>query len=409
MPHLFISYSKKDTRDLALNLADALNALDGLTAWVDRSLRAGRSWELQIQSEIDRCDTMIVLYSPDINRHKQGEPESYVLNEIFYAKYHANKPIIPVMARQTDPPMSLIQAHYIDFTLNGLTVTDLVDAVCAELEIAPAQAVSPSDPLRHVFEMMPPPFDLVTIPAGQVTIEDSVIIVPEFQIAKYPVTNAQYARFIEARGYHEQGWWTVQGWEYRQSEKWTQPRYWTNGKWNVADYPVVGVSWFEAVAFCNWLNGQINSTSSPSPTGTHSSPQHQGGEQKQIMLPTEAQWQRAAQGDDGRNYPWGDEWDCQKCNNRVNPCVSDGTTPVNRFAGAGDSPFGVVDLAGNVWEWCLTDSEQQTDDVHSNAEFRVLHGGSWFDVETESFRSSLRNGGAPLKWSRDWGFRFACS
>jgi hypothetical protein len=85
MPHIFISYAKKDTRELALALSDALNAVDGVTAWVDRSLRVGRSWELQIQNEIDRCDAMIVLYSPDINRHKQGEEESYVLTEIAYA------------------------------------------------------------------------------------------------------------------------------------------------------------------------------------------------------------------------------------------------------------------------------------------------------------------------------------
>ncbi|MEZ4672357.1 MAG: toll/interleukin-1 receptor domain-containing protein [Anaerolineae bacterium] len=89
MTHIFISYAKKDTRELALALNQALNAISGVTAWVDQSLRAGKSWDLQIQSEIDRCDYMIVLYSPDINRHKNGEEESYVLTEIAYAKYTA--------------------------------------------------------------------------------------------------------------------------------------------------------------------------------------------------------------------------------------------------------------------------------------------------------------------------------
>lgn len=83
--HLFISYAKNDTRDLALALTEALNAMDGLTAWVDKTLRAGQSWELQIQSEINKCDAMIVLYSPDINRHNLGLEESYVLTEINYA------------------------------------------------------------------------------------------------------------------------------------------------------------------------------------------------------------------------------------------------------------------------------------------------------------------------------------
>ena len=119
MTHIFISYAKKDTRELALSLADALSDIEGVTAWVDRSLRAGRSWELQIQAEIDKCDTMVVLYSPDINRHKNGKPESYVLNEIGYAR-HFNKQIIPIMAQETTPPLSLITHHYIDFTLRGL-------------------------------------------------------------------------------------------------------------------------------------------------------------------------------------------------------------------------------------------------------------------------------------------------
>lgn len=135
MPHIFISYAKKDTRELALALADTLNEFDGaFTAWVDRSLRAGKSWELQIQQEIDRCDVMVVLYSPDINRHKQGEEESYVLTEIAYAKYEAKKRIIPVMAQKTTPPMSLTALHYIDFTRTGLTLDNLVDAILDELE-----------------------------------------------------------------------------------------------------------------------------------------------------------------------------------------------------------------------------------------------------------------------------------
>ncbi len=174
MPHLFISYSKRDTRDLALNLADALNAIVGVTAWVDRSLRAGQSWELQIEREIDRCDSMIVLVSPDINRHRQGKPISYVIREIGYAQHTAHKPIIPVMAQATALPISLSLEHYIDFTLDGLTLTDLVDALCAELEIAPTQAPAslassapvadvgkrepqPPDPVQHLFEIMPPP------------------------------------------------------------------------------------------------------------------------------------------------------------------------------------------------------------------------------------------------------------
>lgn len=126
MPHIFISYSKKDTRQLAFALNEALNAQAGLTAWVDTSLQVGASWELQIQEQIDRCDTMVVLLSPDINRHKQGEEPSYVLTEIGYAKRTAKKPILPVMAQPTDLPLALTDVQYLEYaTLDGL-VTEIL-------------------------------------------------------------------------------------------------------------------------------------------------------------------------------------------------------------------------------------------------------------------------------------------
>ncbi len=73
-----------------------------------------------------------------------------------------------------------------------------------------------------------------------------------FWLARYPVTNAQYKLFIEAGGYDKQQWWTAEGWQVRQKEKWAEPRYWGDAKWNGGQQPVVGVSWYEAVAFCAW-------------------------------------------------------------------------------------------------------------------------------------------------------------
>src|SRR5690606_8543992 len=129
-------------------------------------------------------------------------------------------------------------------------------------------------------------------------------------------------------------------------------RFWDDSQWNGADYPVVGVSWYEAVAFCRWLSEATGEA---------------------ITLPTEEQWQYAAQGDDGRKYPWGDEWDCTRCNNSVEPCHSDGTTPVRQYEGPGDSPFGVVDMSGNVWEWTLTEYESGVNDL-DGANNRVIRG-----------------------------------
>jgi formylglycine-generating enzyme required for sulfatase activity len=234
--------------------------------------------------------------------------------------------------------------------------------------------------------LMSAPFDWIEIPKKG------------YSIAKYPVTNAQFEKFIEAGGYKQQNWWTKEGWQKRaegwhydggwkaSGTPWTQPRYWTDNKWNGAEQPVVGVSWFEAVAFCLWLS-------------------ETSGEK--IMLPTEDQWQYAAQGDDGRDYPWGKQWDASRCNNNVDKKGIGKTTPVTQYEGKGDSPFGVVDMAGNVWEWCLTDNNNKTNDINSDAMDRVLRGGSWDGDDTGGFRCDYRNGDDPDDGDSDGGFRLS--
>lgn len=395
MPHIFISYAKQDTRELALHLCDSLNRLENVTAWVDRSLRAGRSWELQIQNEIDRCDVVIVLYSPDINRHKQGKPESYVLTEIAYAKWTAKKLIIPVMAQRTDPPISLTMEHYIDFTLDGLDLDDLVTEICHELGI-PVQnpklagfenPVPKIQPEVRTTDILPAPFEWIEIPVGSVTIEGKIETIPTFHIAKYPITNAQYAKFIEAGGYIEKKWWTDAGWQQREKDSWIQPRYWLDSKWNGDEQPVVGVSWYEAVAYCQWLSEMTD---------------------QNISLPTEQQWQQAAQGDDGRIYPWGDDWDCARCNNSVKPCVSNQTTPVRQYEGKGDSFFKVVDMAGNTWEWCRTAYETGSQDLNGTY-IRVLKGCSWDFPHIDLFRCDDRSRDEPNFGGDGRGFRVSRS
>jgi formylglycine-generating enzyme required for sulfatase activity len=240
---------------------------------------------------------------------------------------------------------------------------------------------------QPVPNILPPPFAWVKIPAGQVTIEKQPLKVDPFFMAKYPLTNAQFKPFIEAGGYQEKKWWTEAGWQVCQKEKWAQPRYWQDDQWNGAEQPVVGVSWFEAVAYCRWLS-------------------HHSGQK--IMLPTEAQWQVAAQGDDGRNHPWGNKWDCQRCNNSVKPCSSQATTPVTRYEGKGDSPFGIVDMAGNVWEWCLTEYKSGHTDL-DGTNVRVLRGGSWRNDGTDFFRVYARSRLYPDYWLNYGGFRLALS
>lgn len=258
----------------------------------------------------------------------------------------------------------------------------------------------PLKPIRkRSVDLMPAPFAWIPIPAGKVTLKsggyvtgETIVDVPDFQIAKYPLTNAQYKLFIEAGGYTQEEWWTKSGLEARNKGQWTKPRYLQDNEWNVAEHPVVGVSWYEAMAYCRWLSEV---------TG------------EKVILPTEAQWQRAAQGDDGRDYPWGEEWDASLCNNNVGKRGIGKTTAVTTYQGKGDSPFGVVDMSGNVWEWCLTDYENRTDKIHIISAHRVLRGGSWDDGKSGDFRCDFREGGSPDSggngWFNYWGFRLALS
>jgi formylglycine-generating enzyme required for sulfatase activity len=244
---------------------------------------------------------------------------------------------------------------------------------------------------------MPPPFAWIDIPAGKVTLETGGFVpkggqtfnTTPFVIAKYPVTNAQFAKFVNTDGYEEKRWWTDIGWQIREEKKWTEPLYWKNKQWNSADYPVVGISWYESLAFCRWLS-------------------EMSGEN--ILLPTEQQWQRAAQGNDNRVYPWGNEWDCKRCNSDISPCRSNSTTLVTQYEGPdkGDSPFNVVDMAGNALEWTLTSYENGSISL-DGIDSRTLHSDSWTGFDSDELRNTFRQKFSPKFRYFTIGFRLARS
>ncbi len=131
--HIFISYAKVDTQPLAFKIRDALRSVNGLTAWVDESLESGEDWAVQIQDEIDRCELMLVLISPDVNR--TTEPRSFVLREIHYAQ-DSQKSILPIMAQKTRIPVQLAGIQYVDLTQNQAAgIEALVENVCRRVGI----------------------------------------------------------------------------------------------------------------------------------------------------------------------------------------------------------------------------------------------------------------------------------
>jgi formylglycine-generating enzyme required for sulfatase activity len=149
---------------------------------------------------------------------------------------------------------------------------------------------------------------------------------------------------------------------------------------------VVNVSWFDALAYCRWLRETTHQV---------------------YRLPSEAEWEKAARGTDGRPYPWGSEFDKTRCN--TFEAGMGHTTPVDAYP-AGASPYGVLDLIGNVWEWCSSlyadypyNAADGREDLDA-AGWRVLRGGSWFDAEWGA-RSARRLSGRPDAPSRNTGFR----
>jgi formylglycine-generating enzyme required for sulfatase activity len=229
--------------------------------------------------------------------------------------------------------------------------------------------------------------EFIKIPAGKFLYGDEKEereIKNPFWMAKYPVTNLQFARFMEAGGYENKDWWSKDSWEYCQKNNWQEPRHWDDRKWNNPISPVVGVSWFEAEAYANWLNQQVLPFEKP--------------ENYHVALPTEEKWEYAARGTDGREYPWGNEFDMKFANTTKSGDI--GTTAVCTYP-QGINPFSLQDLSGNVFEW--TDSWYN---VKKNT--RVLRGGSWISGDRYA-RCAYRRRSYPDGWYDLIGFRIIVS
>lgn len=186
------------------------------------------------------------------------------------------------------------------------------------------------------------------------------VLLEAYWIDKYEVTNRQFARFIEAGGYNQQALWTAEGWQWRSVAERTQPKFWTDERWNQPDYPVVGVVWFEAVAYCRWAGAR---------------------------LPTEAEWERAAGWDGTKQqkyvYPWGNGWNPARVNTVESALGT--TTPVGHYCPPAASPVGACDMVGNAWEWVnsiFSPYPYRADDGREDLEAqgtRALRGGSWIN------------------------------
>ncbi|MBX3080361.1 MAG: SUMF1/EgtB/PvdO family nonheme iron enzyme [Anaerolineae bacterium] len=219
--------------------------------------------------------------------------------------------------------------------------------------------------------------------------------IASFDLMRYPVTNGLYARFMVEGGYSDPQFWTPDGWAWKVSVNRTHPRMWNNPKFAGEDRPVVGVSWFEAMAVAQWASIR---------TGLN------------VRLPTEAEWEWAARATNVKSlYPWGGAWDPDKLNSGVAGVGSTNrgsTTPIGLFSPHGDGPFGHGDQLGQVWEWTSSaflpypySSADGREDVYA-PERRVLRGGNWSDGKYAN-RVTTRYYYTPFYADVSTGFRLA--
>jgi formylglycine-generating enzyme required for sulfatase activity len=330
---LFISYARKDV-EFAQKLNTDLQR-HGIITWIDElGIRGGEDWPNRIATAIEGCKAMLVILSP------HSVASRWVQRELAFADAKGKR-VLPLLYKPCRLPawfeLRFGNVQRADFSRGSYetNLTELLVSIQQVLGLTVATPV-PAAPPKPPVEPTPPDvltitspihLELVHVPAGEFLMgsdpakdKDSYddeqpqhrVYVSEFYIGKTPVTNVQYAAFVKAIQ-HE------------------VPEHWRGGEVpsGKENHPVVYVSWDDAVAFCQWLSQE---------TG------------KRFRLPTEAEWEKAARGADGRIYPWGNEWDETKLNSEE--AGPEDTTPVGQYSPDGDSPYGATDMSGNVWEWC---------------------------------------------------------
>jgi formylglycine-generating enzyme required for sulfatase activity len=344
--HVFICYARED-QDFVLKLAANLKER-GARVWLDQwDIPPGDDWDLTIDNALYDCAQFLIVLSPAAvaSGEVRGELRT-ALNE--------NKPIVPVLYQTCRIPRQLQLIQHADFTACGPDDGAALGQVLRALGVSEPSPPTPEVRRREKAAPVRQPFEpeMILIPAGEFLYGDKKkkVILPEFWIDKTPVTSAEYARFVADTGHKPPEHWKGKA----------PPKY-------MADHPVTYVSWHEAVAYAEWAGKR---------------------------LPTEEEWEKAARGSDGREYPWGDRFDPNRCNTKESGIRN--TTPVGQYSPQGDSPYGCVDMAGNVWEWTASSSM-----IH-----KMLRGGSW-NNSLRIANCTYRSWYPPRYRLNDVGFRCA--
>ena len=299
-----------------------------------------------------------------------------------------------------------------DGPLHKGAVNTLVTAARSDTQAPPKRAAC-ADAADQLGYMPDDLYDFVPIPD---------VNHPQFFIGKYPVTNAQFSRFLKPENFAFQDFWCDfpkydensglmqgetfgdEGWDWLQKAKANSeytvedsvllPRQWRDARFGLMRpmAPVVGVSWYEANAYCKWL---LEFWENLKEGRNLAKP-------RQLRLPTEGEWVQAAGGEEGERYPWGRLDDAEKGIVRHANTKESGigrTTPVWMYPQGESQPHGVMDLSGNVWEW-------QANFRDKDHNFLALRGGSWY-FNCRLARVAARYHYGPHGWGYGRGFRLA--
>ena len=410
MTYVFISYSKQN-RAYVRRLSDHLEAT-GFDVWMDSALEPSEDWWKTIVQAIKNCAAFIVVMTPESDNSRWVQRELTLADEL-------HKPMFPLLLDgdanlvNSDNWSIFIRTQYTDVRGDLLPGDEFLNRLGKSAQrqaqsggnIAPASANEAQQLVESLNNPKLTPKEraeigkrlaLIGDPRPGVGLREDGL--PDIEwvhitdgesmqgfVAVYPVTWLQFQSFVDdPQGYTNPEWWTFS----EDSKAWrlahSAPE---QSSITFANHPRVNVTWYEASAFCIWLNTRL------------------GLEGLHISLVPEELWYKAGVSHDQPNvYPWGNNFDPLRCNSNrsgINQLCAVGLFP------QGISPMGIHDLSGNVWEWCANEYDNPAGGLALQGnKRRAMRGGAW-NYDPQDLRLDNRSRDLPGNSSFDWGFRLA--